>query len=229
MSTMARTRRTRYGRRAVALSTAALGMVGAMALPAAAATTEEPTREQLIADCASGEGKCTFNEPTLGKAYLGDFRQVSDSLYNCSTSDASQSMGWADTVGATDSVGVSVTAGGKIAGLIDLSVTATYSHTWTSSHTENSSLNMTVKPGEVGWISRAQVMQKVSGTWQTHYDSPKWDHYYWFVPETVTGPAPNGTDGQSNAVIVKSRKMTAEEKASCSADAKKGRSFVVKR
>ncbi|MFI0904402.1 hypothetical protein ACH4TE_12785 [Streptomyces sioyaensis] len=219
---------TRRGGRLMALTTASLGLVAAMAMPAAAAD-DGPAREQLIADCASGEGKCSFNEPTLGKAYLGDFRQVSNSLYNCSTSDATQSMGWSDTVGSTDSAGVSVTAGGKIAGLIDLSVTATYSHTWSSSHTENSSLNMTVKPGEVGWISRAQVMQTVSGTWQTHYDSPKWGHYFWFVPDKVTGPAANGTDGQSNAVTVKTRKMTTAEKKSCSADAKQGRAFVVKR
>ncbi|MFF8786201.1 hypothetical protein [Streptomyces sp. NPDC015125] len=224
---MTKSRTIRHGSRLLALSTASLGLVAAMAIPAAA--DDGPTREQLKADCASGEGKCSFNEPTLGKAYLGDFRQVSNSLYNCSTSDATQSMGWADTVGSTDSAGVSVTAGGNIAGLIDLSVTATYSHTWSSSHTENSSLNMTVKPGEVGWISRAQVMQTVSGTWQTHYDSPKWGHYFWFVPDTVTGPAPNGTDGQSNAVTVKTRKMTTAEKNSCSAEAKKGQAFVVKR
>ncbi|MFE7539160.1 hypothetical protein [Streptomyces platensis] len=224
---MSKSRMTRHGSRLMALSTVSLGLVAAMTMPAAA--EDQPTRDQLIADCSSGEGKCSFNEPTLGKAYLGDFRQVSNSLYNCSTSDATQSMGWADTVGSTDSAGVSVTAGGKIAGLIDLSVTATYSHTWSSSHTENSSLNMTVKPGEVGWISRAQVMQTVTGTWQTHYDSPKWGHYYWFVPDTVTGPAPNGTDGQSNAVTVKTRKMTAAEKSSCSSEAKKGQAFVVKR
>ncbi|MEW1750765.1 hypothetical protein ACIQU1_21160 [Streptomyces angustmyceticus] len=224
---MTKSRTIRHGSRLLALSAAALGMVAAMAAPAAA--DDQPTRDQLIADCASGEGKCSFNEPTLGKAYLGDFRQVSNSLYNCSTSDATQSMGWSDTVGSTDSAGVSVTAGGNIAGIIDLSVTATYSHTWSSSHTENSSMNMTVKPGEVGWISRAQVMQTVTGTWQTHYDDPKWGHYFWFVPDTVTGPAPNGTDGRNNAVTVKTRKMTASEKASCSAEAKKGRAFVVKR
>ncbi|WP_405835263.1 hypothetical protein OG528_00615 [Streptomyces platensis] len=224
---MSKSRMTRHGSRLMALSTVSLGLVAAMTMPAAA--EDQPTRDQLIADCSSGEGKCSFNEPTLGKAYLGDFRQVSNSLYNCSTSDATQSMGWADTVGSTDSAGVSVTVGGKIADLIDLSVTATYSHTWSSSHTENSSLNMTVKPGEVGWISRAQVMQTVTGTWQTHYDSPKWGHYYWYVPDTVTGPAANGTDGQSNAVTVKTRKMTAAEKSSCSSEAKKGQAFVVKR
>ncbi|GHF04807.1 hypothetical protein [Streptomyces morookaense] len=212
-------RTLRRGTRALALGATALGMVTAMALPAAA--DSGPTRKELIADCASGLGKCSFNDPVLGKAYLGDFRQVSDSLYNCSTSPATQSMTWSDTVGSTDSVGVSITAGGKIADIIDLSVTANYSHTWSSSHSESSSLNMTVQPGEVGWISRAQVMQTVSGTWQTHYDNPKWGHYYWYVPDTVTGPAPNGTEGVSNAVVVKSRKMTGAEKTSCAANGRK--------
>ncbi|MGP4003817.1 hypothetical protein [Streptomyces sp. 8N706] len=220
---MARNRAMRYGGRLSVLSAAALGMVVATALPAASA--DEPTREQLIADCDSGKGKCGFNEPVLGEAYLGDFHQVSNSLYNCSTSAATQSMGWTDTVGSTDSAGGSVTAGGTIAGLIDLSVTATYSHTWSSTHAETSSLNMTVKPGEVGWISRAQVMQTVSGTWQTHYEDRQWGHYYWFVPDTITGPAPNGTDGKSNAVIVKTREMSAAEKASCSSGKHEGRTF----
>ncbi|UNZ21224.1 hypothetical protein [Streptomyces sp. 891-h] len=224
---MANDRRRRYAGRALALSAAALGVVAAAAAPASAA--EQPTREQLIADCDSGAGKCTFNDPKLGKAFLGNFHQVSDSLYNCSTSPATQSMTWSDTVGSTDSAGVSVTAGGKIAGIIDLSVTATYSHTWSSTHSESSSVNMTVQPGEVGWISRAQVMQKVSGTWQTHYDDPKWGHYYWFVPDVITGPAPNGTDGKSNAVVVKTRKMTDKEKQSCSSRSGKARAFVAER
>lgn len=222
---MANNRMMRYGGRMLALSAAALGMVAAIAAPASA--DDQPTRAQLIADCDSGAGKCTFNEPQLGEAYLGDFHRVSDSLYNCSTSAATQSMTWSDTVGSTDSAGVSVTVGGKIADIIDVSVTATYSHTWSSSHSETSSINMTVKPGEVGWISRAQVMQTVSGTWQTHYDDRKWGHYFWFVPDVIKGPAPNGTDGQSNAVVVKSRKMTAKEKQSCSSRSGKAKTFIV--
>ncbi|MEV6836370.1 hypothetical protein AB0N17_17960 [Streptomyces sp. NPDC051133] len=218
--------RMRHGGRLVALAAAALGVVAGTAGPASA--DDQPTRAQLLADCDSGAGKCTFDEPRLGQAYLGDFHRVSDSLYNCSTSAATQSMTWTDTVGSTDSAGVSVTAGGKIAGIIDVSVTATYNHTWSSTHSEASSVNMTVQPGEVGWISRAQVMQRVSGTWQTHYDDRKWGHYFWFVPDVVTGPAPNGTDGRNNAVVVKSRKMTAEEKRSCSSRSGEAKTFVVR-
>ncbi|GAA4909718.1 hypothetical protein ACFPM3_11675 [Streptomyces coeruleoprunus] len=220
----------RIGRRRARSATLAVAACGLLAMGAApAAAADQPTRQELTADCASGLGKCTFNEPVLGKAYLGQFRQVSDSLYNCSTSDATQTMSWSDSVGSTDSVGVSVTAGGKIAGVVDLSVTATYGHTWSSDHTESSSLNMTVKPGEVGWVSRAQVMQQVTGTWQTHYDSPKWGHYYWFWKDTITGPAKNGTDGRSNAVVVKTRKMTADERRSCGSDDHQGRAFVERR
>lgn len=203
-----------YGRRTTALTAAALGTILAAAVPATAG--EQPTAQQILADCASGEGKCTFNSPQLGEAYLGKPRQVSDLLYNCTDSPASQSMSWADTVGSSHSVGGSVTVGGGIEGIVTASVTATYNYTWQSSRTETSSFTVTVKPGEVGWISRSQVMQQISGTWQTHYDDRKWDHYYWFVPDVITGPAPNGTDGKHNAVVVKSRPMTADEKKLCS-------------
>ncbi|MCC3768343.1 hypothetical protein [Streptomyces sp. UNOC14_S4] len=217
----------RYGSRLAALSTVALGMVAAMALPASA--TGGPSQQQIVADCASGEGKCTFNNPVIGQAFLGDFRKVSNTLYNCSSSPSTQSLDWSDSVGSSDTVGVSVTAGGKIAGIVDVSVTASYGHTWSATHTEGSSMSMTVQPGEVGWISRAQVMQTVSGTWQTHYDSPKWGHYYWYADDTITSPAPNGTDGKSNAVIVKTRKMTPSELASCSSGTRAGRAFVAQR
>ncbi|MFI8277964.1 hypothetical protein ACIGBH_24315 [Streptomyces sp. NPDC085929] len=216
-----------YAGRALAVTVAAWAVAVAAALPASAA--DQPTRQQLMEDCGSGGGKCTFNEPKLGKAYLGKFRQVSNSLFNCSTSDSTQTMTWEDTVGSTDTLGVSVTAGGKVAGIVDLSITASYGHSWSSTHSDSSSLSMTVKPGEVGWISRAQVMQNVSGTWQTHYDSPKWGHYYWFFEDTITGPAKNGTDGTANAVVVKTRKMTAAEKRSCSDGSRKGHTFVQER
>ncbi|WP_406210958.1 hypothetical protein OG331_47305 [Streptomyces sp. NBC_01017] len=115
-------------------------------------------------------------------------------------------------MGSSHSVGGTITVGGGIEGIITASVTATYNYTWQRSHTETSSFTVNVQPGDVGWIPRAQVMQDISGTWQTHYDDPKWGHYYWFVPDVVTGPAPNGTDGKHNAVVVESGKMTADEK-----------------
>nr|WP_252981015.1 hypothetical protein [Streptomyces chartreusis] len=110
---MTRNRALRYGGRTLALATTAIGMIAA-AVPAVA--EEQPTTEQIMADCASGEGKCSFNAPEIGQAYLGEPRQVSELLYNCTASPASQSMAWADTVGSSHSVGGSVTVGGASKG-----------------------------------------------------------------------------------------------------------------
>ncbi|WP_328432633.1 MULTISPECIES: hypothetical protein [unclassified Streptomyces] len=220
---MTMNRALRHGGRALGLTAVVLGTIAA-AVPAAA--DEQPTSEQIMADCASGEGKCSFNSPKIGEAYLGKPRQVSELLYNCTASSASQSMSWADTVGSSQSVGGSVTVGGGIEGIVTASVTATYNYTWQSSHTETSSFTVTVQPGEVGWISRAQVMQQITGTWQTHYDDPRWGHYYWFVPDVITGPATNGTDGKHSAIVVKSRKMTATERKLCSTGSTEDKVFT---
>ncbi|MFF4503258.1 hypothetical protein [Streptomyces sp. NPDC001401] len=221
---MTMNRALRYGGQLLAVTATALGTIATAAVPAAA--EDQPTAEQIMADCASGAGKCSFNSPQIGRAYLGEPRQVSELLYNCTTSAASQSMSWADTVGSSQSVGGSITVGGGIEGIITASVTATYNYTWSSSHTETSTFTVNVQPGEVGWVSRAQVMQQITGTWQTHYDDPKWGHYYWFVPDVITGPAPNGTDGMHNAVVVKSRKMTSAEKKLCSTGSTEGKLFT---
>ncbi|GAA2935756.1 hypothetical protein GCM10020221_34410 [Streptomyces thioluteus] len=219
---------TRRSGRALLVGAAAAVALGAAALPASA--DSEPTLAELMADCASGVGKCTFNDPEVGKAYLGNYHQVSDTLYNCSTSDATQGLNWSDKVGSTDSLEVSITAGGKIAGIVDLSVTAKYGHSWTTEHSDGGSMGMTIKSGEVGWISRAQVMRPVTGMWQTHYNDPHWGHYYWYFPypdgDTVVSPAPNDTDGVKNAVVVKTRPMTDAEKASCGAH--NGKTFLSK-
>ncbi|MFJ1560922.1 hypothetical protein [Streptomyces mirabilis] len=186
-------------------------------LPAAA--DDAPTFNQiswmtphtLLADCDSGVGKCTFNDPQVSLAYLGDFHTVSGMLYNCSSSPATQGISWADTVGAQDAAGGTIST--SVLSIIGIRVEAAYSHVWLTEHTETSTTNVTVQPGEVGWVERAQVMQDVTGTLQTHYDEPRYGHYYWFLTETASAPAPNGTDDTYNGVVAHSRAMTDEERA----------------
>ncbi|WP_237291558.1 hypothetical protein [Streptomyces sp. Sge12] len=56
----------RHAARALTMTVAACAVAAATVLPAAA--SDQPTRQQLMADCASGAGKCTFNAPRLGEA-----------------------------------------------------------------------------------------------------------------------------------------------------------------
>jgi hypothetical protein len=62
---MTKNRTLRYGSRTLAPTATALGVI-VTAVPAAA--EEQPTVQQIMADCASGEGKCTFNSPQVGRA-----------------------------------------------------------------------------------------------------------------------------------------------------------------
>ena len=82
-------------------------------------------------------------------------------------------------------------------------------------HAHTGDLNLCRNRGNCGHRPHAPSR---GNTWQTHYDDPKRNHYDWFVPDTVTGPAPNGTDGKHGAVVVKSRRVTADEKKLCAGD-----------
>ncbi|MFD9225942.1 hypothetical protein ACFWDI_39390 [Streptomyces sp. NPDC060064] len=211
----------RYGGWLLALSATALGLVTATAMPASAnhdvPWQPKPSAQDLLNDCSSGVGKCTFNDPVIKEAYLSNFHQVSDTIYNCSaTRDSTQSKAWADMTGSMDQVGVTITEKVELLEIVEISVQQSYSHTWINQHTETGTTTLTVGPGEVGWINRAQVMQKVTGTWQTHYDDPHWGHYFWEVTgAAVISPAANGTDGKHNTVVTKTRPMTTSEKLSC--------------
>lgn len=190
-----------------------------------AADGKTPTHEEIMRDCQSGKGRCTFDSPVIRKVYLGNFRKVSDVLFNCGEDSVSESISWQDTVESTSSLGVTLEAGGGVSGILNLSLAANYGHAWTDSHTETSTLSITVQPGHAGWIERAQVMREMSGVWKTDYRWKKGGHRHWLVPDIISGPAKRGTNGVNNAVVFKSRPMTGAETKSCSfgigTDAKK--------
>ncbi|WP_171166355.1 hypothetical protein [Streptomyces sp. I05A-00742] len=71
-----------------------------------------------------------------------------------------------------------------------------------------------MKPGEVGWIDRAQAMHKVTGTWHFYSDGLV---YNFRVKGTVVSPAENGTDGVRNSVVARTREMSDNEKTSVGA------------
>lgn len=66
------------------------------------------------------------------------------------------------------------------------------------------------------------MMQTVPGAWQTHYDSPRVGALLLVRPRHRHRSGRNGADGVSNAVVVRTRKMTASEKAPCATGAHRG-------
>jgi hypothetical protein len=58
-----------------------------------------------------------------------------------------------DDVSSTDSVDISATVGGNIAGIVDVSVTGSYGHTWSTGHSFTTGVSNTVPAGYFGEIT----------------------------------------------------------------------------
>ncbi|WP_256105836.1 hypothetical protein [Streptomyces sp. ODS05-4] len=187
---------------------------GVFAPSATAATTgKRPPDNRLEADCRSGKGRCTFKADGPGRVFRAPFRQVSKSLLNCSTSDVSKSMGWEDSLTVTDEAGISLNLGSVQP--VAAGITANLSHGKAKAHVSSGTVNITVKPQEVGWIARAPLMHQATGKWTTHYVFPVHRRWHWKIAGTVVGPVENGTAGKYSAVMVKTRQMTEQEVAAC--------------
>ncbi len=168
---------------------ATMATAGAAVLaPVSAQAEEQPTARQLLMKCDNGTDVCEFHPDGPPQVFMGSSHQVGDSVYNCTPDTQRSSVSWSDTTGETNSVGISLSLEYGFSEVFKASIETSYEHTWSSSHTESQTSNIDVRPNEVGWITREAQMQTYSGTYEMHFGSPYYGHYYWYVPFTATGP-----------------------------------------
>ena len=193
---------------AVLASACSLAAV-AFASPAAAA--EEPTTRELLEKCDNGTYSCVFHPEGEPEYYTDEAKTVGDPVYNCTDGLQRSAVEWSDTTSQSNSVGLSMTTEDGFGKAFAVSYEQTYEHTWEESHTESQTTNVDTRPAEVGWVERAPQMQKVKGTYELHFEDKFYDHYIWYVPMEVTGPA----EDSSQAVSQHVRPMTDEEQGQC--------------
>ncbi|PRH79837.1 hypothetical protein C6N75_07495 [Streptomyces solincola] len=124
-----------------------------------------------------------------------------------------KTMGWEDSLTVTDEAGMSLNLGSVQP--VAAGISANLSHSKAKAHVASGTVNVTVKPREVGWIARAPLMHKATGEWTTHYFFPVHGRRHWKIAGTILGPVENGTAGKYSAVMVKTRPMTKKEIAAC--------------
>ncbi|NBH04623.1 hypothetical protein [Amycolatopsis sp. SID8362] len=221
-----------------ALALASLGLITATVSPALAAETDPadqwvtstdgsrrlPVGFLLTSACHYPNMKCSYGSPVKGEAYLTDYKQVSDSLWNCSADQTStKRIRWDDTVKSSVSIGGSLTlsqSAGAVFASVTASVKASYSHTWEEAYSTGSDAAITVKPGYVGWISRAQVLQPFEADVTVSESSSfrPWQSPREYKLKVGVDYPDDGSAGQAGRVVVSSRKMTPEEQvARCDA------------
>jgi hypothetical protein len=69
-----------------------------------------------------------------------------------------------------------------------------YSHEWTESVTDRDTTRISIPAGYMGRIYHAREMERVSGQYELHFGKRFYDHYYWYVPMSVTSPKTDGRD-----------------------------------
>ncbi|MFD0007885.1 hypothetical protein ACFVJ4_36485 [Streptomyces sp. NPDC127178] len=209
-------------RKTLTLATASLGMVAGTATPSLAHhVTPGPTTAQIMADCQSGVGKCTFGDgsPVQGESpgsdltvrtYYDAWRKVSPNAPNCTTSPQRMTVKWAQSTGTTDTFGMSFKL--EVGTILKASVETKFEHSWSETVTDGLDANHDVQPGHIGWVERAQLMNEYKGKWRTHYDDPKWGHYYWATGyDTIRTPVKGAQNGLESDIKWMERPMSRQE------------------
>lgn len=169
-----------------------------------------PTTEQLLEKC-DGADYCEFT-PTSNEPFLSPAEQVSPMSPNCNNSIVDLQADWSQTKGSSDSVGGSVTASSGVMGLFEASIEIRYDHAWTNTDSKGGRLTIHIAPGELGFVTRATPMSRVTGTYELHFGDRLAGHYFWFTPPvTVEGPDPARVADE--VVQGRTRAMTPEENA----------------
>ena len=187
-----------------------------LAATGVAEAASSPSSLELLQKCNHGTDLCAFHPSGGPQLFAGNAHQIGTTLFNCGPGSATKSVAWSDSTGESNSVGVSfiVANEGSIAGAFEAfksELEISYGHRWGSTDTTTRTTNVMVEAGQKGWLMRQTAMQRVKGTYELHFGKRFYGHYYWYVPFTVTGPAPD----QPSVVSQQRATMTAGEKAQC--------------
>ncbi|MEU9480421.1 hypothetical protein [Streptomyces sp. NPDC048191] len=196
-------------RHVVPLVAAGFAVVAAVAAPA----TASPTRQDIVRDCNSGVGKCTFTPNIVGKVYKTPLTIVPGMAANCSYELRKYTKSWTHKASTTSATGV--TLGAQGADIVKSALPAKDRTAWTTSVSRQEGYPFLLRPGQAAYVVESQLMQAVHGTWKTHYDDPHWGHYFWSVNDTITHPVKEGTDGMHSTFDIRLHWMNESEQIAC--------------
>ncbi|MDQ1290047.1 MAG: hypothetical protein QG622_3613 [Actinomycetota bacterium] len=205
--------------RTVAAAAVAVATMAGTTVLAGKALAEEqpPTSMELLMKCRNGADFCEFHAEGGPTVFAGDRHQIGTTLFNCGPGASTKQVTWIDGTSETNSLGVSlITATDTELGFFSVFKTeyeVSYGHKWGTSESTNRTTDVKVDAGQKAWLTRATPMQRIPGKYELHFGSKFHGHYYWYVPFTMTGPAPEAKD--VDVVSQHSAPMTAGEKEQC--------------
>jgi hypothetical protein len=152
--------------------------------------------------------RCRF-EPWTKENFTGDIKQVSSSTANCTDTATTKIVDWSQATTETNSIEVSVSVKATLSKIYEVSITATYGHTWSFTNTETNKETIPLKPFHIGWVDRGAPMQRVTGRMVINYPKRRHGHFEWYTYPTLTAADPQARGFET--FILQSRPMTAAE------------------
>lgn len=169
--------------------------------------------------CADGNmATCSF-EVISEQSTLADPKLVGPVVENPSkTESAVEHYAWSSTTKITSEWGVEAGLSVGLEGIVKAEVKAHYGQSYSSSVSVSGGVDLTIGPGETGWMTYAAPVERVTGnftiklgndTWhleQVHYDLPKSDGAGGTMGGKIETPTlPNGDPGIPSGALVKRR------------------------
>lgn len=172
-------------------------------IPAGQGQAQRAVLNQL---CVNGNAAtCTFTATKEDKIDSPD-HPVGRALINNTDEEQDTDVTISDTVGATDSVDVGLKVGGKILGVVEVEVSAKYSHEWTREHTFEQRVTVHCRAHYRCWITGTAPMLRDTGEFSLTLANTTWRLHDVYIDS----PDPTG----QGAYSVNDEPLTAGERAS---------------
>jgi hypothetical protein len=154
--------------------------------------------------CYDGsQAGCNFTAKSQ-TAGFSPVRTVGTPVSNTTSTPTSYSIAIADQVSQSDTVGLSVKLSGgglaKLASIINIEITANYSHTWVKTNTFTQTMNVPVGPGKTAWIEGSVPVWNVTGDFTIKIGNST----YQLNGATFTTPNPN----EAGSYVIRDKPIT---------------------
>jgi hypothetical protein len=171
-------------------------------IPAGQGQAQADVLNQLCTEDSAA--RCTFNA-TNEIDIDSPTHQVGDALVNNTSVDQHTSIATTDTLTQSDSVGLTTKVQAALSKIIDISIQASYNHTWTSTHTFEQTVDVDCPAHTRCAIAAAQPMRRDTGDFTISMGNTTWH-----LPDVYFDtPNPDG----NGSYVVNSTPLSPDEQA----------------
>ncbi|MET8983129.1 hypothetical protein ABZX85_46900 [Streptomyces sp. NPDC004539] len=174
------TSRTGRARRTAAVLGAALGVAGALlaATPVTANAADPlPSEEDLLSHCNTAD-YCKYTAKALDSA-IGPKHQVGNKVINCAGT-VHRTWSWSETTSQTTNASISSTLASALWEPVSLAATASFGKSFEKSHTHTVTVDRTMEPFTMAYITRGTGYNIIYGDWELHFPNRFHGHYVWY-------------------------------------------------